>query len=244
MGGAIRTTAGDMREDTLEAMAARILIPSHQQLLQIIEGLPGEKPSGGEVLPGTKSFTAGAYSLGGGLAGVRKNTRDFPEVSALLCRFITSLRHDFSFLAAAVFVNLRTSPHRDLGNLSGSLNLVAGIGSFSGGEVWVSSDSGSVSCPFPEFSEMGDLLPTAGTFAVFDPRNLHCTAEWSGDRIVVVGFTPYFGASMDAADIEFLESLGFKPPTWVASTDRAPLDQVLDSNHDRPARSTGPIGKT
>ena len=41
---------------------------------------------------------------------------------------------------------------------------------------------------------------------------------------------------MDAADVEFLESLGFKPPTWVASTDRAPLDRVLDSNDDRPGQ--------
>ena len=161
IGGAIRSTAGDLHEDSLEATAASILVPSRQQLLQIIEGLPGEKPSRGDVMPGTKSFTTGAYSVGGGLAGVRANTRAFPEVSALLCRYITSLQHDFSFMAAAVFVNLRTSPHRDLGNLSGSLNLVAGVGSFSGGEVWVSSASGSVPCPFSGFPELGDLLPTS-----------------------------------------------------------------------------------
>ena len=236
VGGAIRSTAGDLHEDSLKTMAASILVPSSQQLLQIIEFLPGEKPSRGDVMPGAKSFTTGAYSVGGGLAGVRANTRTFPEVSALLCRYITSLQHEFSFMAAAVFVNLRTSPHRDLGNLSGSLNLVAGVGSFSGGEVWVSSDSGSVPCPFSGFSELGELLPTSGTFAVFNPRNLHCTAEWSGNRIVVVGFTPYFGGSMDAADVEFLENLGFKPPNWVASTDRAPLDQVLDANNDRPGQ--------
>ena len=102
-------------------------------------------------MPGTKSFTTGAYSVGGGLAGVRSNTRAFPEVSALLRRYISSLQHDFCFMAAAVFVNLRATPHRDLGNLSGSFSLVSGVGPFSGGEVWVSSDSGSVPCPFRGF---------------------------------------------------------------------------------------------
>ena len=243
VGGTMRTTAGDSYEDPLEAMAASILVPSHQQLLQIIEGLPGEKPSRGEILPGTKSFTTGAYSVGGGLAGVRSNTRAFPEVSALLCRYISSLRHDFCFMAAAVFVNLRTTPHRDLGNLSGSFNLVSGVGAFSGGEVWVSSGSGSVPCPFPGFSEMGELLPTAGTFAVFDPRNLHCTASWSGDRIVVVGFTPYFGASMDAADVEFLDWASGRLPGWHRPTEPrwigswTPTTTVL-------AKSIGPTGKT
>ena len=52
----------------------------------------GHKPARGEPGPGTKSFTTGAYSVRGGLAGLRHNTREFSEVTAMLCRYIASLQ--------------------------------------------------------------------------------------------------------------------------------------------------------
>ena len=66
----------------------------------------------------------------------------------------------------------RIYQHRDLGNQQGTCNLVAGLSGFRGGGVWVSSVSGAVPCPFEGFSEHGDVLPVASTFAIFDPRHL------------------------------------------------------------------------
>ena len=117
--------------------------------------------------------------------------RTYPEVAKLLCRFVESLKQGFEFMAVALFRDLRTLPHRDLGNQQGTCNLVAGLSGFRAGGVWVSSDSGAVPCPFEGFSECGDVLPVSGTFAIFDPRHLRCTMEWQGSRVVLVAYCPF-----------------------------------------------------
>ena len=75
----LRDMARDIHSHSLGGVASRTLVPSPQQILQIFRNLPG---------PGTKSFTAGAYSVGGGLAGLRHNTKEFSEVTAMLCRYV------------------------------------------------------------------------------------------------------------------------------------------------------------
>ena len=135
-------------------------------------------------------------------------------------------------MAVALFRDLRTLPHRDLGNQQGTCNLVAGLSGFRAGGVCVSSDSGAVPCPFEGFSECGDVLPVSGTFAIFDPRHLHCTMEWQGSRVVLVAYCPFLGERMADADLDFLVSLGFRPPDQVCSTDRPPLERLLDDNDE------------
>ena len=217
-----------------ELWASSLHVPTKGQLLQILDLLPSDDPPRGELQEGSKAFTVGSYAVGGGLLGVRKATKNFPEVTKALCRYVESLHQGFEFMAVALFRNLRTLPHRDLGNHRGTCNLVAGLSEFSGGGVWVSSDSGSVPCPFGDHPELGDVLPISGTFAIFDSRQLHCTMGWSGTRVVLVAYTPFLGENLSSSDLDLLVSLGFRPPGEVSSTERPPLERLLEDNDDAP----------
>ena len=214
----------------VEKAAASLLIPTRGEIVQLFELLPGDPPARGEPGPDSKSFTVGAFSRGGGLAGIRSNTDKFPEFTKMLCRFIDALQPGFEYTAAAIFRNLRTAPHKDTGNLEGSYNLVIGLSCFSGGEVWVASGSGSVACPFEGFSVTGDLLEVASSFSIFNPRDLHCTAKWKGTRVVLVAYTPFLGEALTEDHRRRLAALGFTLPGFVG-TDNAPL-RNLGTNDD------------
>ena len=98
--------------------------------------------------------------------------------------------------------------------------------SFSGGEFGSLSNSEKlVSCPFSGFSEMEDLLPTAGSFAVFRSTepSLHCRVVWRQD--CGSGLHSLLWQLHGCGGREFSETLGFEPPSWVVSTDQASLDQ-------------------
>ena len=231
---ALAASSGSLPSSDPEAVAASLHVPTKQQILDIFDMLPSDDPPRGQLQVGSKAFTVGSYAVGGGLLGVRKATRTYAE---LLCRFVESLKQGFEFMAVALFRDLRTLPHRDLGNQQGTCNLVAGLSGFRSGGVWVSSDSGAVPCPFEGFSECGDVLPVSGTFAIFDPRRLHCTMEWQGSRVVFVAYCPFLGKRVADADLDFLVSLGFRPPGQVCSTDRPPLERLLDDNDDAPGSS-------
>ena len=234
---ALAASSDSLPSSDPEAMAASLHVPTKQQILDILEMLPSDDPPRGQLQAGSKAFTVGSYAVGGGLLGVRKATRSYPEVAKLLCRFVESLKQGFEFMAVALFRDLRTLPHRDLGNQQGTCNLVAALSDFRAGGVWVSSESGAVPCPFEGFSECGDVLPVSGTFAIFDPRHLHCTMEWQGSRVVLVAYCPFLGEHMADADLDFLVSLGFRPPGQVCSTDRPPLERLLEDNDDAPGSS-------
>ena len=205
---ALAASSDSLPSSDPEAVAASLHVPTKQQILDIFEMLPSDDPPRGQLQAGSKAFTVGSYAVGGGLLGVRKATRSYPEVAKLLCRFVESLKQGFEFMAVALFRDLRTLPHRDLGNQQGTCNLVAGLSDFRAGGVWVSSESGAVPCPIEGFSECGDVLPVSGTLAIFDPRHLHCTMEWQGSRVVLVAYCPFLGERMADADLDFLVSFG------------------------------------
>ena len=234
---ALAASSDSLPSSDPEAVAASLHVPTKQQILDIFEMLPSDDPPRGQLQAGSKAFTVGSYAVGGGLLGVRKATRSYPEVAKLLCRFVESLKQGFEFMAVALFRDLRTLPHRDLGNQQGTCNLVAGLSDFRAGGVWVSSESGAVPCPIEGFSECGDVLPVSGTLAIFDPRHLHCTMEWQGSRVVLVAYCPFLGERMADADLDFLVSLGFRPPGQVCCTDRPPLERLLEDNDDAPGSS-------
>ena len=73
-------------------LAASLHVPTKQQILDIFEMLPSDDPPRGQLQAGSKAFTVGSYAVGGGLLGVRKATRSYPEVAKLLCRFVESLK--------------------------------------------------------------------------------------------------------------------------------------------------------
>ena len=73
-------------------------------------------------------------------------------------------------MAVALFRDLRTLPHRDLGNQQGTCNLVAGLSGFRAGGAWVSSDSGAVPCPFGNRAVSTNLYFREKNFRIFVMR--------------------------------------------------------------------------
>ena len=177
--------------------------------LQVFDLLPGEAPSRGQATEGSKSFVVGSYSVGGGLAGLRRNSKQVPLVTRLLCNFGRALAKDFLSSCVGIFRNLRTRPHKDSGNQKGTLNLVAALEHFEEGGIWVQDEQGDQPCPFPEVSEKGVLLSLDTGHVIFDSRRLHCTQEWKGQRTVLVAFTSHLGPALSLEDRKGLTDLGF-----------------------------------
>ena len=210
---AVLASASSSPLNDAEELAKNLLdkgtAPTKEQLLQVFELLPGETPSRGQAEEDSKSFIVGSYSVGGGLAGIRRNTRSFPSVARLLCGFVKSLAEDFLFSCVGLFRNLRTRPHKDSGNQKGTMNLVTALEPFVDGGIWVQSDRGTHSCPFEEVADKGTLLSLETGHVVFDSRKLHCTQSWKGRRTVLVAFTSHLGPALSLEDRNWLGGLGF-----------------------------------
>ena len=234
---AVLTSASATPLEDVEKLAASLLdkgaAPTKEQLLQIFELLPGETPSRGQAEEDSKSFIVGSYSIGGGLAGIRRNTRSFLSVTRLLCGFVKSLAEDFLFSCVGLFRNLRTRPHKDSGNQKGTLNLVTALEPFVDGGIWVQSDRGTHPCPFEEIADKGTLLGLETGHVVFDSRRLHCTQSWKGRRTVLVAFTSRLGPALSLEDRDWLGDLGFNlkesgderdDPMWDKASRKRPPD--------------------
>ncbi|CAE7678421.1 unnamed protein product, partial [Symbiodinium microadriaticum] len=96
---ALAASSDSLPSSDPEAVAASLHVPTKQQILDIFEMLPSDDPPRGQLQAGSKAFTVGSYAVGGGLLGVRKATRSYPEVAKLLCRFVESLKQGFEFMA-------------------------------------------------------------------------------------------------------------------------------------------------
>ena len=54
--------------------------------------------------------------------------------------------------------------------------------------------------------------------------NIRPSASALHNGMVLVAYCPFLGEHMADADLDFLVSLGFRPPGQVCSTDRPPLE--------------------
>ena len=88
------------------------------------------------------AFFAGANWESAGLV-LRKNTGDFPQTCALVCRFIACLDESHCFGAFVILEDVLSAPHKD-GKHAHSPNLVVAISHFQGGQIWHEDASGDV----------------------------------------------------------------------------------------------------
>ena len=74
---------------------------TREEVVELLETLEGETPSRCVAEEGTKSWTSGMFSHGGGLAGLQTHTSSHPEATRTLCRYVKGLLPDFTFAAVA-----------------------------------------------------------------------------------------------------------------------------------------------
>ena len=182
--------------------------PTAAQVLILFDLLPKTRPHAkAGLLPGA-AFFAGAVRGPDGMQP-RPTTRQFPLAVQKICQFIQAADSERPFASFVILRNVHSAMHQDH-NISAAPNLLVPITSFGGGGVWIQDAAGQ------DFRwHQGSLV--AGhphSFAdgpIYLPARdrLHETLPWSGDRAIVAAYTPAGLDALSAADVQFLESLGF-----------------------------------
>ena len=181
---------------------------SYDSALEMMELLPAEcgaRSSG--WAPSEKSWTTGAY-VHGGIVAVRKHCRQYNNVTMLLCAILKAAHPGMPFSSAALFLDTKTPMHRDQNNLESCPNLVVPLSVFSDGQIWVANAGEKPSVSGPSRAE-GDLLEVAGGPCRFDASRYHCTMDWRGRRLVLVGFHVRDHDKLSVKDAAVLTGLGF-----------------------------------
>ena len=134
------------------------------------------------------AFYAGAF-LRGGLYGLRSTCSSHPFSIQCFTRLLRERFPNQVFTSFGIFFNVLTSMHRDSRNAAFP-NLLLALSSFTGGEVWQEEPGGQVLRSVQGTLMEGKLLDVAASPQVLQAHlRFHCTEPWSGDRVVLVGFS-------------------------------------------------------
>ena len=133
----------------------------------------------------------------GDRVGLRRHTKIYPQFTSLLCRYVRALMPGLAFAAVACFTNLAAGVHTDPNNEPGSLNWIAPLTSFVGGQVKI-------------HTHPPKLLQVAEGPCTLDPSVPHSTCPWQGTRTVLVAYLPKNVKNLALADLKLLSDLGFK----------------------------------
>ena len=103
-------------------------------LLRLLSLLPSEAPAWGSRIEGQGSefsFTTGAYTYDhGAKLGLRQNCRLFPCVTRALCEYVSTRAPESRYTTLALFRDLRSRVHADLGNDLNSATTFFGFQTF------------------------------------------------------------------------------------------------------------------
>ena len=129
----------------------------------------------------------GAYTHGG-CHGITRPTYRRPQLVRLLNRYVSQVAPRAEYSALAVSTGVQLDWHRDCHNLLDSINWVIPLGRFQGGEIRVLLEGQSQDeADLHEHS--GFRLDVAQGPVSFNARRRHCVLPFTGDRVVLVGYT-------------------------------------------------------
>ena len=164
------------------------------------------------------SWATGAFTHGG-VSGLRDGSKRLPAVTKFLAKFAREYMGAKQFGAIVLQRNGGGSAHRDFHNLPGSRNWLCPLTSFDGGGLWVQQD------PFektpnvdgavvekevrPNVHIKGEILEAVkGKSFSFNPRLWHEVQPHSGDRVMLIAYTPRL-SNLDDVEADYLKGLGF-----------------------------------
>eukprot|EP00929_Paragymnodinium_shiwhaense_P014943 TRINITY_DN122945_c0_g1_i1.p1 TRINITY_DN122945_c0_g1~~TRINITY_DN122945_c0_g1_i1.p1 ORF type:complete len:309 (-),score=15.29 TRINITY_DN122945_c0_g1_i1:574-1500(-) len=143
--------------------------------------VPANKRHSAGTLPGQRNygFTLGlTYDYGARLSLPSKATRNWPELTAALCRECRRCIPDFRFTSIQVNLNTKYSMHHD-GYDAGASYFVT-LGNFSKGRLWVHNSE----------TDTWKVTDAHNHWIPFDGREYHFNEEWEGpERYSLVFFT-------------------------------------------------------
>ena len=171
-------------------------------------------PSGISVEPcDPKTFTSGAFVHLNNF-GLRSNFRVFfffPVTSSLLARVLSAQFPGRMFSTVGLFFNVKAPVHSDANNDHRHPNLLLPASSFLDGQVWVEG-KGTVPCPDTQVRRCGYLLPVHSGPQLLPSQRLHCTCDWQGARLLLVGFCIRDSSSLSQDHRLQLHDAGFRLP--------------------------------
>jgi len=224
---AVRT--GDFSQDTVLRVLRQLDVPANFTRKNVM-------PVGADFVRGQ---LLGLYSYGGSL-GVASGTVKHPWVTRLLIGALRCEAPDFPFTSIQINYDYASRPHVDKSNLGTSY--ILGLGDYTGGEVWVHDEDGSV--PFTlegeedvnAFYHVGRELPgvelqVRGTWTMFNGNQLHFTRPFEGERYSIIFFTVDRFASTPPEVRTSLRDKGFNFD-WDAEN----LQKILEEKHQQQAQ--------
>ena len=153
----------------------------------------------------------GAYTHGG-CHGITRPTYRRPQLVKLLNRYVSQVAPRAEYSALAVSTGVQLDWHRDCHNLLDSMNWVIPLGRFQGGEIRVLLEGQSQDeADLREHS--GFRLDVAQGPVSFNARRRHCVLPFTGDRVVLVGYTPRGFARLSREQVQDLQDAAFPLPT-------------------------------
>ncbi|CAE7239682.1 unnamed protein product [Symbiodinium sp. CCMP2456] len=157
----------------------------------------------------------------GGKAGVTRATLERPWFTAVLLKMLKDKVPDAEFASIYVSVNNQREVHIDRNNAMGTINYILPLTMpRRGGEIWQELRDGDVvSGRVTELTSQdgktryGCAYPLqAGEIFCLNPHRRHAVLPSSGDRLVLVGYTPGMLQNLQRTDRALLWKLGFPMP--------------------------------
>ena len=190
------------------------------QLQRLLEQLPSDKNlrwaqdpqdrQGSAMEP--KRFTVGAW-MRGPMTGVSVHARQFPWTTRMLSGVVRTWDPELASSTITASVNVCSKPHRDSYNHSRSTNLLMPFSEYRGGELFLENSAGMHR--LQPGGAAGHILRTHEPVS-FEPRQLHATLPWAGNRFVLIAYHISMLQYLSAEAKAELESMGFMIGAWMA----------------------------
>ena len=217
----------------------RKLVPHEGEALCRL--LPFEQPhvAAAGTEPGQgRAFFAGAFCKGP-FYGLRQSCHQFPQ--SIRC-FTALLRDAFPgmvFSSLAIFDNVSARMHKDSRNAPFP-NLLLALTCFQHGEVWCEASAGTEVRQVQGVPRHGILLPVADAPQTLQAHQVfHQTEPWTGDRILLVGYTTVHTSDLSADQKQLLHTLGFVLPSGqLKEGGEEGRDNLTDTSLDKPGLNT------
>ena len=154
----------------------------------------------------------------GGVNGLTRVTREYPAVAKCLALVVKHSCPNQAVTSLCITCNTTSHPHRDIFNLQGVSNaIIPVIQPSKGGELWIAGPAQDHALRrvvkfCNDQPKVGYLYPIDQAFS-FDPKVWHATQAWTGDRMVLVGYSLQGVTKLSDRDRQHLQHIGFPLPS-------------------------------
>ena len=148
-------------------------------------------PSQRSILVGGSSHVFGLFRHGG-VIGLTAETTRYTGFLRLLHSLVRAAAPSFQYTSLTLLSQVKSLPHRDLGNVPGTYSLLLPLAMPpTGGHLWVEDPDGNLEYELPSGrSCWGRHVPLSPLQPVrVDPNKYHATQDWeAGTRLVLVAY--------------------------------------------------------